>query len=269
MPLSSLIKNESDWTIVQISDTHLMDQDDLEFAAMNPEHSFQDVIQHMQQHLPEIDAIVHTGDLAQVPVAATYERYLRFMQTLNVPHFQIPGNHDDTAIFPFYRQQDRAHMLSFGNWRIILLNSAVAGKVDGWVAEKQLQELDLLLSEQAQQHVVIACHHHPFAMKSAWIDQHKLKNSDDLLAVIAKHSNVKAVLYGHVHQDSRNDLNGVQFLSTPSTSVQFKPMSDAFALDESFPGYRVLHLKANGEFKSEVIRVKIDQPKINVEISGY
>lgn len=269
MPLSNHTDSSSGWTIVQISDTHLMDQDDLEFAAMNPEQSFHAVIQHMRQHLPDIDAIIHTGDLAQVPVSETYDRYLRFMQTLNLPHFQIPGNHDDTAIFPFHRQQDRAHMLSFGNWRLILLNSAVEGKVDGWVAQEQLEQLDQMLSEQADQHIIIACHHHPFAMQSFWIDQHKLKNADHLLNVIAKHQNVKAVLYGHVHQDSRNERHGVQFLSTPSTSVQFKPHSDSFALDESMPGYRVLNLKENGEFSTHVIRVKINQPKINVEISGY
>ncbi|WP_374664462.1 3',5'-cyclic-AMP phosphodiesterase [Acinetobacter sp.] len=269
MPLSNLKASASDWTIVQISDTHLMDQDNLEFASMNPEKSFHDVIRHMMQHTPEIDAIIHTGDVAQVPVPETYSRYLHFMQALDLPHFQIPGNHDDTAIFPFYRQQDRAHMLSFGNWRLILLNSAVKGKVDGWVSQEQLSQLDQLLSEQAQQHVIIACHHHPFAMQSSWIDQHKLKNADDLLAVISKHRNVKAVLYGHVHQASRNDLHGVQFLSTPSTSVQFKPLSESFALDASYPGYRVLHLNDNGEFSTEVIRVKIDQPQINGEISGY
>ncbi|WP_353142379.1 3',5'-cyclic-AMP phosphodiesterase [Acinetobacter pragensis] len=269
MPLSNHTDSSSDWTIVQISDTHLMDQVNLEFAAMNPEQSFHDVMQHMAQHLPDVDAVIHTGDLAQVPVSKTYERYLRYMQALGVPHFQIPGNHDDTAIFPFYRQQNCAHMLSFGNWRLILLNSAVEGQVDGWVAQEQLEQLERMLTEQADHHVLIACHHHPFAMQSFWIDQHRLKNADHLLDVIARHQNVKAVLYGHVHQDSRNDLHGVQFLSTPSTSVQFKPRSDSFALDESLPGYRVLHLNDNGEFSTEVIRVKINQPKINTEISGY
>ena len=82
-------------------------------------------------------------------------------------------------------------------------------------------------------------------------------------------SDLKIVLCGHVHQDSCNEWRGIQFLSTPSTSVQFKPFSEDFALDELSPGYRVLYLKDNGEFKTEVVRVKIKQPQINVEISGY
>lgn len=269
MPLSMNTEPPSDWTIIQISDTHLMDEHDLKFAGMNPEQSFHEVMAHMTHHYAKPDAIIHTGDLAQVPVQQTYSRYLQYMQTLNISHFQIPGNHDDTTLFPFHQQQDQAHVLSFGEWRIVLLNSAVEGQVDGWVSQAQLTQLDQILTAEAQQHVIIACHHHPFAMQSLWIDQHKLKNSSHLMDVIAQHRNVKAVLCGHVHQDSSNEWHGVQFLSTPSTSIQFKPRSDTFALDESLPGYRVLNLKENGEFSTEVIRVKISQPKINVEISGY
>ena len=79
------------WTIVQISDTHLMNQEDLEFVHMNPERSFHAVMHDIQQQYPQLDAIFHTGDLAQIPVAETYQRYLQFMQTLNTPHFQIPA----------------------------------------------------------------------------------------------------------------------------------------------------------------------------------
>ena len=269
MPLLMNTEIPPDWTIIQISDTHLMDQEDLEFAGMNPEQSFRDVMAHITQRFSSIHALVHTGDLAQVPVPATYARYLQHMQQQGFPHFQVPGNHDDTALFPFHQQRDQAHVLSFGAWRIVLLNSAVAGQVDGWVAQQQLQQLDQILAEQAEQHVIIACHHHPFAMQSRWIDQHKLKNAEHLMNVIAKHRNVKAVLCGHVHQDSCNEWRGVQFLSTPSTSVQYKPRSDSFALDRSAPGYRVLHLKENGEFSTEVVRVKTSQPEINVQISGY
>ena len=64
MTLSPNHNDQRDWTIVQISDTHLMDQDDLEFVHMNPEQSFHAVMQQIQQQYPHIDAIVHTGDLA-------------------------------------------------------------------------------------------------------------------------------------------------------------------------------------------------------------
>ena len=95
-------QDQQDWTIIQISDTHLMNQEDLEFVHMNPEHSFQSVMQQIRQQYPNVDAIINTGDLAQVPVAETYSRYLSFMQRLGIPYYQIPGNHDQIDIFPFY-----------------------------------------------------------------------------------------------------------------------------------------------------------------------
>ncbi len=70
-------------------------------------------------------------------------------------------------------------------------------------------------------------------MKSYWIDQHRLKNAEDLKDVLARHHNIKLVLFGHVHQDSCNEWHGIYFLSTPSTSVQFKPKSEDFALDQA------------------------------------
>jgi 3',5'-cyclic AMP phosphodiesterase CpdA len=32
-----------------------------------------------------------------------------------------------------------------------------------------------IIEQFADHPVLIACHHHPFAMQSKWIDQHKLK----------------------------------------------------------------------------------------------
>ena len=256
-------------TLIQISDTHLMDQVGLEFVKMDPELSFHAVMQHIQKQHPHLDAIVHTGDLAQVPVAETYARYLQFMQSIAVPSFQIPGNHDDATLFPFYDNKDQAHIVHLGAWSLVLLNSAVAGKIDGWISSEQLKQLDTYLTTFAEQHIVVACHHHPFIMHSKWIDQHCLKNTESLTDVLARHKNVKIVLCGHVHQDSCQEWQGIQFLSTPATSIQFKPHSDKFAIDNEDPGYRVLQLFKNGDFKTDVQRVNFGQEKINLKITGY
>ncbi|WP_180080865.1 3',5'-cyclic-AMP phosphodiesterase [Acinetobacter sp. YH12201] len=262
-------EDQQDWTIIQISDTHLMDQDDLEFVEMNPEQSFHAVMQQIQQQYPSTDAIIHTGDLAQVPVKQTYTRYLSYMQNLGIPFYQIPGNHDDIDLFPFYQHKNQVHAIHFGRWSVLLLNTAVDGRIDGRIKPEQLQQLDQLLAELQQQFVIVACHHHPFAMQSKWIDQHKLKNPENLTAVLARHSHVKAVIFGHVHQDSCHEWQHIRFFSTPSTCVQFKPFSENFALDDQAPGFRVLHLKANGELETQIQRVQTVRQQINSEISGY
>ena len=258
-----------DLTLIQISDTHLMAEAAVDFVHTNPEQSFLDVLADIQTHYSDAHAILHTGDLAQEATQQTYQRYLTHIQSLGLAYFQIPGNHDDAALFPFYQSQNCAHGIDLGAWTLVLLNSAVAHQVDGWVDDQQLKQLEEILAARPQQHILIACHHHPFAMQSHWIDQHKLKNTEALIDVLGRYPQVKLVLFGHVHQESCHTWQQIEFLSTPSTCVQFKPKSDDFALGTEAPGYRVLQLKSDGSFSTQVHRLTHLQHNINVEISGY
>ena len=186
--------SQNDFVMIQITDTHLLEYPHLEFVGMHPEQSFHAVIDLMRQQHPHIDLIVHTGDLAQNPTPVTYNRYLQHMQSLGIPFFHTPGNHDDVAYFPFHESdQTQATVVELGKWCIILLNSAQPQRIDGKIADGQLAQLTRLLEQLTERHVIIACHHHPFAMESAWIDQHKLKNSSDLLETIRPFSNIKAI----------------------------------------------------------------------------
>lgn len=262
--------SQQDHVIIQITDTHLLEYPHLEFVGMNPEQSFHAIMEQVKKQHPHIDAIIHTGDLAQTPTAVTYHRYINYMQTLGIPFFQTLGNHDNADFFPLHHQNHQDPIsIQLGNWRIILLNSAVKGCIDGHLSTEQLEKLTVLLEQYAEHPILLACHHHPFAMKSKWIDHHKLQNSNALLETLKPFTNIKALICGHVHQDSLNTWQGIEFFSTPSTSVQFKPFSPEFALDHAAPGYRYIRLKANGEFETEVYRLQNFHGCINTDISGY
>lgn len=262
-------QHPNDRLIIQISDTHLMDRIDEPFVSINPELSFHAVIEDISSRYQEIDAIVHTGDLAQVARVETYDRYLNYMQNLGIPFYQIPGNHDLVDIFPFESPNPIPTLLSFDEWKVILLNSAVPNRIDGWIQSEQLKLLKEVLENNVQHPIILACHHHPLEMKSNWIDRHILKNTNELTEILKPFDNIKAVICGHVHQDSNNIWNNIHFLSTPSTSVQFKPKSADFALDDIAPGYRCLLLKADGSFETVVHRLQNFQQNINQDISGY
>ncbi len=79
--------SQKDFVMIQITDTHLLEYPHLEFVGMQPEQSFRAVIDLMRQQHPQIDMIVHTGDLAQSPTPVTYHRYLEHMQSLGIPFF--------------------------------------------------------------------------------------------------------------------------------------------------------------------------------------
>ena len=269
MTKAKQLESSTDKIIIQITDTHLLKDPKEEFVQVNPEHGFHAVMDDIRKNFPHIDAIIHTGDLAQNAKTETYQRYLDYMQQFAVPFFQVPGNHDDIEKFPFATALPEPTVVDLGAWQIILLNSAVTGKIDGWFDHEHLERLDTLLENNQDRHVILACHHHPFSMHSKWIDQHILKNTTDLKQILSKYNHVKLVVFGHVHQESVNAWHNTEFLSTPSTFVQFKPRSDDFAFDDIAPGYRCLHLKSDGQYSTKVYRLKDYNPKINKEISGY
>lgn len=255
-------------TIIQISDTHLTDSPENKFIQIDPEHTFHQITDDMIAKYKNIDTIIHTGDVAQVAKAETYQRYLQHMEKLKIPFYQVPGNHDDLSIFP-YHQNSPISIIHLDHWCIILLTSAVKGRIDGCISEDQLEKLARLLEQNQTLHTVIGCHHHPLLMESEWIDTHCLKNTDALLKILKKHPQVKAIISGHVHQEAKIELDNIQFLSVPSTSVQFKPKSKDFALDTIQAGYRAIHLHDNGHFETQVHRLAAPLPQINENISGY
>ena len=106
-------------------------------------------------------------------------------------------------------------------------------------------------------------------MDSKWLDKIGLHNNHDLLDIIAKHPNVRCVLWGHVHQDSDRLINGVRYISSPSTCIQFKPYSTEFAIDDLAPGYRWLDLNIDGSIETGVERVNEVAFSVDINGTGY
>ncbi len=86
-----------------------------------------------------------------------------------------------------------------------------------------------------------------------WIDQVGLENSDQFIASIANQSNVKAVVWGHVHHESESALGSIKMLSTPSTCYQF--CGNAEKPDTNKPGYRKIKLFKSGKLETKVVRI--------------
>lgn len=257
-----------DICIVQITDTHLLATENDQFIGIRPEQHFHDILQLIQQQHSQIDYIIHTGDVAQVATAEVYARYMQQMQSLNIPFNHTLGNHDKAEFFPFIGHHNgELCVLDFEHWQIILLNSAISGRVDGEISIQQLDALQQHLS-QTSKFTLIALHHHPLLMQSEWIDQHCLKNSTALLHILEQYSQVKICLFGHVHQHFAQQWQHIHFFATPASAVQFKPKSKDFSLDDTAPAYRSLILKANGEFDTQVYYLEHFQ-KINENCEGY
>ena len=123
-----------------------------------------------------------------------------------------------------------------------------------WTAtnpKSELERLDDALSSSPK-HAMVCLHHHPVHMGSRWLDGVGLSEAHEFWSVIDAHANVRAVVWGHVHQAWDGKRGGVRLFATPSTGAQFLPHSDRYAVDSMPPAYRSFELHSDGSIDSAV-----------------
>jgi Icc protein len=139
-----------------------------------------------------------------------------------------------------------------GTWSIIMLSTFLAGEDAGGLGPARLLGLRQALTAHAGQHILVAMHHHPLPMGSAWLDGVALRDSAEFWRIIDANADVRGIVCGHVHQASDRYRGPVRFISTPSTCAQFLPGSEFFALDDRPPGMRWLELHPDGRIETDV-----------------
>ena len=201
------------------------------------------------------DALLVTGDLVQDDPGG-YQHFRRLFGSLGRPVLCLPGNHDE----PDAMRRELAGKpfvlggsVDLGRWRIVLLDSCIPGSAGGALSAPELARLGEALASAAGRHCMVCLHHHPVPMGSRWLDHVGLSNAAEFLHAIDAHRNVRAIVWGHVHQAFDVPRKGVRLLATPSTCAQFLPHADDFAVDRRPPAYRTLELRPDGSLLTEVV----------------
>ncbi|KAB7623014.1 3',5'-cyclic-AMP phosphodiesterase [Alkalilimnicola sp. S0819] len=258
--------------VLQITDTHLYADPGGRLAGLVTEQSCEAVINEALQRSWPVDLVLLTGDVVHDGSESGYRRVKARFEQLGVPTLVLPGNHDAPVTM---RQVFRAGPVSYcahhalGDWQFLMLDSTVAGESGGHLAEAELRRLDEALSADPRRHALVALHHHPVSMDSRWIDSIGVANAEALFAVLARHPQVRVLLWGHVHQAFDEVRDGLRLLATPSTCIQFRPRQDEFGLDEQPPGWRLLELHADGRVDTEVQRLNAGDLAVDLRCSGY
>ena len=229
--------------IIQISDIHLLADENGELLGVNTQESFQSVIDLLQKGNDTIDMILLTGDLTQDGSEVAYKRLANILKIFNVPIYYVPGNHDNSPlmshVYPCDGISNDRHII-LKNWHLILLDSQKSHAVEGYLDSTQLNYLQHCLQSYPEHHGLIALHHQPVPVGSLWLDDIGLKNAEAFWQIILQYPNVKTILFGHVHQAFKQIVNGINCLGVPSTCIQFKPKQDYFGLEKLPPGYRFI-----------------------------
>ena len=244
--------------LVQITDCHIQGAPRDRLKGMNTRASLEAICQTILADNDNLDLVLATGDLSQDGSVASYAYLAQQLFELRLPVFWLPGNHDDPGVMREKLdsgQLSAAKQVLIGNWLIVLLDSTIRGETAGNVSREQIEFLHTSLRAHPQHHALVCLHHHAMPAGSLWIDRLGLQQPHALQAALKSQPNIRAVLWGHVHQQSHQHHDGIEWISSPSTCVQFKPGSDEFALDNLPPGYRQLNLHADGRIDTRVARL--------------
>ncbi len=246
--------------VVQFTDLHLSGAASAALRGVPTLPAASAALAHAQRGIWPPDALLVTGDIVNDDPDG-YTHFRRLFGTIEQPVLCLPGNHDDPLLMrqalaapPFVA----GGHLELGRWRIILLDSVVAGSAGGALSDTSLAALDAALAQADERPALVCLHHHPVPMESRWLDAVGLANAAAFFRVIDQHPNVRGIVWGHVHQGFDALRNGVRLLGTPATCVQFRPRAEQFELDARPGAYRTLDLHADGTISTEV--VWLDKP---------
>ena len=240
--------------VIQLTDTHLRTDPAGELRGRVPDATLRAVLAEIgRTGMP--DLFLLTGDLAEDPGEAAYARVRDLIGGTGVPAWCLPGNHDDLDGMRDQLNRDglatpRARRAN--GWLFVLLDSTVPGSPAGELGTAELAALADTLASYPDEPALVALHHPPVALGSAWIDRLGLADAEAFFHVIDANPNVRGVIWGHAHQPWDDHWEDVRLMGTPSTHVQFVPGADEYAEDDRPPGWRDLLLYEDGRLESEV-----------------
>lgn len=188
--------------------------------------------------LDDLDFVVLTGDLVVDPSPPNLEEVRDILNTLRVPYYVIPGNHDlpDPArsgkpdlpssfarVFegrgPFSGQTYWSEDPKEG-WHLVGLDSTVPGTWEGEISPAQLRWLKEDLERNAGKATILLSHHgliahHAWDEEGAWRG-YEVRNAEQVRTLLEHYPSVCIVVSGHHHFCSYRERNGIAYVSCPA-----------------------------------------------------
>jgi Icc protein len=252
--------------LIQVSDSHFT-RDASRLRSCDCDSRLENMLAMITELNP--DLLLATGDLSHDGSRASYRRLRTLLTKPDRPVILLPGNHDDLTEMALHLQGGALSLLRpwrQDRWQILPLDTTIPYSVAGKIGAEELNRLDRWLNESEGMYTVVALHHPPAPVGSAWIDNPPLSGSDQLLSLATAARGVRAIVAGHVHQSHRQDRNGVAIVTAPSTCFQFLPGSESMAIEDRPPACLLYELSDDGGVATR--RVSIDPDSGNLVVGS-
>jgi len=250
-----------DHFLLHISDTHLLAGGGRLYDRVASEQHLQTLFAEFEASGGRPEAIVFTGDLADLGEPDAYARLRRVVEPvaerLGARVIWVMGNHDDRTAFRRglldddlggSRPVDRVDDVN--GLRVITLDSTVPGHHHGEVTPAQLDWLAEELSIPAPHGTILAMHHPPVPSVLDLAVSVELRDQAGLAEVV-EGSDIRSIIAGHLHYSSTATFAGVpvsvasatcytQDLNVPVGGTRGRDGARAFNLVHVYPS-TVLH----------------------------
>ncbi|NJC24464.1 3',5'-cyclic AMP phosphodiesterase CpdA [Arthrobacter pigmenti] len=205
--------------ILHLSDTHLSGNGSLHHGIVDTMAALERTLNYAVD-IPDIDVFVLSGDLSD---DGTEESYRRLRQKVepwaaarSIEVIYAMGNHDLPDVFAsVLGKGERA--VDLAGYRIITLDSSVAGHDHGSLSVEQLEQLVHLLAEPAVHGTIIVLHHPPTAAVTPLLRLIGLENPNALSDALHG-TDVRLVLSGHYHHALSTTERGIPVVVAPGVA---------------------------------------------------
>ncbi|MDO8338067.1 MAG: phosphodiesterase [Microcella sp.] len=231
--------------IAHLSDTHLLGEGRPLYGKVPVEDRLRVALERLEASPVDPDAIVFTGDLADIGEPDAYRRLRAavepVVQRMGAQLIWVMGNHDERAAYssllfdeePSDAPQDRVHDVS--GLRIISLDTTVPGYHHGELDPAQLDWLRGVLAEPARLGSILALHHPPVPTPLEVMAVLELHRQSELADVV-RGSDIRAILGGHLHYSTHSTFAGIPVHVASATCYTLDLGADAGRLISGVDG---------------------------------
>jgi Icc protein len=205
--------------IAHISDTHFLGGSKPLYGEVTTDTNLVQALAQLERSGVRPEAIVFTGDLADLGEADAYTRLRGIVEPaaarLGARVIWVMGNHDERPEYssllfdeePSMAPQDRVYDIN--GLRIISFDTTVPGYHHGAISDEQLAWLAEELATPAEHGTLLAVHHPPVPTPLLWAMEMLELQGQARLAEVVRGTDVRGILGGHLHHSSHSTFAGI------------------------------------------------------------
>lgn len=193
--------------LLHLTDLHLMDPPPAD--RRDPMVRTEAAIADIRARHGDAAGLMLTGDLADAGARGAYTRLVTALDTLDMPIWPVPGNHDDRVALADAFGLDTRETQGFvqravdlDGLSLLLLDTLDPGHSGGRFCETRAAWARAALADRRDRPVIIGLHHPPMITGMQFMDKIRLaaEDADRLADTLTVHPDIVHLFFGHVHR---------------------------------------------------------------------